>query len=91
MATHDADLHPILCLNSGSSSLKFALYHLGEAEETRLAEGAVERIGLHDGHLWIRGADEVILAEVHRDFPAHIMIARYTRQLIFPAATGTDV
>ena len=54
---HLADGHAILCLNSGSSSLKFALYHLGEETEVRLAHGAVERIGLDGGHLWLRGAD----------------------------------
>jgi acetate kinase len=36
----------VLCLNSGSSSLKFALYQLGDDEEVLLAAGAVERIGL---------------------------------------------
>jgi acetate kinase len=49
--------HVILCLNSGSSSLKFALYRLGKAEEVRLAHGAVERIGLAGGHLWVQGMD----------------------------------
>ncbi len=63
--------HPILCLNSGSSSLKFALYQLGDEAEALLAEGAVERIGLPGGHLWIRGAEKEALAEVHRDFPEH--------------------
>src|SRR5215510_14508600 len=41
----------ILCLNSGSSSLKFALYHLGGGTDTALVEGAVERIGLPNGRL----------------------------------------
>lgn len=61
----------ILCLNSGSSSLKFALYLLGDEEERLLAEGAVERVGLQDGHLWIRGADKQVLTEAHSDFPDH--------------------
>ena len=67
--------HVILCLNSGSSSLKFALYHLGEGEEVRLAHGAVERIGLAGGQLWIRGMDSEALADVHRDFPGHTAAA----------------
>ena len=33
----------LLCLNSGSSSLKFALYQLAEAVETSLADGMIER------------------------------------------------
>jgi acetate kinase len=61
--------HVILCLNSGSSSLKFALYSLGDAEEVRLARGAVERIGLPEGRLWIQGRDNDLLADVHRNFP----------------------
>src|SRR5213083_903823 len=46
--------HVILCVNSGSSSLKFALYCLAELEETRIAQGAVEGIGLPAGQLWMR-------------------------------------
>jgi len=63
--------HPILCLNSGSSSLKFALYQLGEEEEVRLAEGEVERIGLQGGHSWVRGPEKELLADVPNDFPDH--------------------
>jgi acetate kinase len=60
----------ILCLNSGSSSVKFALYQLGEVE-TVLAAGAVERIGLPGGQLWIRGADKKVLTETHGDVADH--------------------
>jgi acetate kinase len=65
----------ILCLNSGSSSVKFALYRLGGMEEVRLAHGAIERIGLSGGHLWIRGMDNDTLVDVHRDFPDHTAAA----------------
>ena len=50
----------ILCLNSGSSSLKFALYRLGDKEELLLAQGAAE---LSDGQitrLWIHSAHEKV-------------------------------
>jgi len=40
----------ILCINSGSSSMKFAMYLL-DANEALIAEGAVERIGLSGGWL----------------------------------------
>ena len=63
--------HVILCLNSGSSSLKFALYRLDDTTETLLAGGAVERIGLRDGRLWVRGADKGVLTEVRSDFLDH--------------------
>ena len=60
----------ILCLNSGSSSVKFALYQLGETE-TLLATGAIERIGLPGGLLWVHGADQKVPVETHSDFPTH--------------------
>ena len=68
----------ILCLNGGSSSLKFALYRPGgkAGGEALLAEGAVERLGLAGARLWARrsgGAepvdarlDEEWLAGIHR-------------------------
>lgn len=45
----------ILCLNSGSSSLKFAVFDMA-ASERRLAEGAVESIG-PQARLWVRKGD----------------------------------
>ena len=63
--------HPILCMNSGSSSLKFALYQLSDEEEAQLAEGAVEHIGLQGGFFWIRGGGREALPDVHSDFPDH--------------------
>jgi acetate kinase len=75
--------HVILCFNSGSSSVKFALYRLGEAEEVQLAHGAVERIGLAGGHLWIRGTDNAALVDIQRDFPEPTAAA----EGIFVAAT----
>jgi len=50
----------ILCLNSGSSSLKFALYRIGDGEELLLAQGAAE---LDDGQitrLWVHGPQEKV-------------------------------
>ncbi len=44
----------ILCLNSGSSSLKLALYQIGDGEEILLAEGAVENNDAQTARLWIR-------------------------------------
>lgn len=57
MATSQA---PILCLNSGSSSLKFALFGISDSIEQRIASGAVENIGVH-ARLWVRKADKVLL------------------------------
>ena len=59
----------ILCMNSGSSSLKFALYQLGEATETALATGAVERIGLPGGRLWLRAETTQARIDKSSNFP----------------------
>jgi acetate kinase len=67
--------HVILCINSGSSSLKFALYSLGELGETKIAQGAVEGIGLPAGHLWIRDKNNNVLADIRRAFPEHVAAA----------------
>jgi acetate kinase len=48
----------ILCLNSGSSSIKFAFFALGAAGEEKLAEGAAERIGQSVGRLWLQRGEE---------------------------------
>jgi acetate kinase len=47
----------ILTINGGSSSIKFALF---EAEESlrRLLEGKIERIGLPEATLWVKGEDK---------------------------------
>ena len=44
----------ILCLNSGSSSLKFAVFRCDPGEEVELARGAVEGISQEHGRLWIQ-------------------------------------
>jgi len=61
----------ILCMNSGSSSLKFSVYDLSEIGERLIAEGAVERIGVEAGRISIRvsGDDEPI--EQEGEFPDH--------------------
>ncbi len=46
----------VLSINVGSSSVKFALFEFSN-DERRLAEGAIERIGLEGSHLWLRVAD----------------------------------
>ena len=48
----------VLCLNSGSSSLKFALYQVGD--DTRLARGAVEGIGTTAGRFWLTVSDRMV-------------------------------
>jgi acetate kinase len=62
--------HTILCINSGSSSMKFALYLVQETEEL-VAEGAVERIGLSGGWLWLKDGQGKRLMDSHSDFFNH--------------------
>jgi acetate kinase len=50
----------ILCLNSGSSSLKFALYEIGDGKEILLAQGAVESNDTEVARLWINSAQRKI-------------------------------
>ena len=65
----------VLCLNSGSSSLKFAVYRVA-SDETRLAHGAVERIGLAPSRVWLRtGADEPA-EDTQRQIDDHASAAR---------------
>ena len=47
---------PVLVLNSGSSSIKFAIYEAGGVEPCRLFEGAVDGIGTEQGNFWIKDA-----------------------------------
>lgn len=81
--------HVILCLNSGSSSLKFGLYRLSEGTEALLASGAVERIGLPDGRLWVRDGEREVLADASGDFSDHAAAVQATfqalRQLELPS------
>src|SRR5438270_3517265 len=60
----------ILCLNGGSSSLKFAVYRLSGAAEERIFSGAVEAIGQSSGKAWLRSGDKALLEE-NGSFPDH--------------------
>ena len=62
--------HQILCINSGSSSMKFAMYLLDTTEKL-IAEGAVERIGLSGSWLWLKDGQGKRLVDSHSDFPDH--------------------
>jgi acetate kinase len=62
--------HTILCINSGSSSIKFALYQIEETEKL-LALGAVERIGLPGGWLWLKDSRGKRLVDDHGDYADH--------------------
>lgn len=58
----------IVSLNSGSSSLKFAVYRLGFGTEERLIAGAVEQIGLPSGRFWVSGKTGAMQVDEIRKF-----------------------
>jgi acetate kinase len=60
----------ILCLNGGSSSLKFAVYRMVGPAEERIFSGAVEAIGTAGGRTWLRAGDKM-LSEKASAFPDH--------------------
>jgi acetate kinase len=66
----------VLCLNSGSSSLKFALYQVG-SEETRVANGAVEQIGLASSRVWLRTGAGDLVDDAPRSVDGHASAARH--------------
>jgi len=71
----------ILCLNGGSSSLKFAVYRIAGAVEERILYGAVEAIGVTGGRFWLRGAADRVLTDLSANIPDHSAAI----QAIFPA------
>ena len=75
-----AEGHVILCLNSGSSSLKFALYHLGEQTEVQLAEGDVTsvEVSLKNGEVLARMTQAPFKAFWALRAGTHVLIARAT-------------
>jgi acetate kinase len=50
----------ILCLNGGSSSLRYAVYRISDGGEERVFSGAIEAIGAEGGRAWLRAGDKVL-------------------------------
>jgi acetate kinase len=65
----------ILTINTGSSSLKAALYDLGDEERLSI-QALVERIGLSGGHLRISDAGGATLLDEQHDLPDHAAALR---------------
>ena len=53
----------VLALNSGSSSLKIALYSMRDTREEKLAKGAAEGLGGKNGRAWLRKVQQSVLDE----------------------------
>lgn len=67
------DAH-ILCINAGSSSLKFSVYRMSPSQtgETRVLSGAVEAIGQPAGRFWMRGGEDRKLCATDQAFSDHV-------------------
>ena len=60
----------VLTINSGSSSLKFAVYQMAP-EETLIFSGIIERIGLRGSRFFVADARRQALIDEHLDLPDH--------------------
>jgi acetate kinase len=60
----------ILTINSGSSSVKFGLYDMGESEK-QVMSGSMERIGLRAGLFRVDDSHGSSLIDEHTDLPDH--------------------
>ncbi len=60
----------ILTINSGSSSLKFSLYHINKKEELQRA-GELERIGISSGHFFVKDKNDKTILDKSLDLPDH--------------------
>jgi acetate kinase len=84
----------ILALNSGSSSLKFALYEFSGSRERLLVRGEAENIGGQAGRLWLRGGNGSSIVEQVRPIADHraalqVALAELTnRKYASPDAIG---
>ncbi|WP_312260994.1 acetate/propionate family kinase [Candidatus Igneacidithiobacillus taiwanensis] len=76
----------ILTLNSGSSSLKFALYRCTGETEVQELHGAVERIGQTAGRLWIEREGQRV-----RDQVQGFALAKDALRAVLEALTALDL
>ena len=80
---------PVLVLNSGSSSIKFAIYEAGDGQRKRLFEGAVDGIGTDLGKFWIKDAEGKKLVDRTPALPnrsvAFSMVVQALNSSQFPA------
>jgi acetate kinase len=80
----------ILTLNSGSSSLKFALYNLDQAE-TLIASGSMERVGLKAGRFRVSDASGRTSVDQPRDLPDHEAALRTLFEWLADYAPGQNL
>lgn len=64
----------ILCINAGSSSLKFSVYSSSPTQEgdLRVLSGAIEAIGQPAGRFWMKGSEDRKLCAAEQAFSNHV-------------------
>lgn len=77
---------PVLVLNSGSSSIKFAVYEAGDGARTRLLEGAADGIGTDEGQFWIKNAEGKRLTDEKPALPTRAEAFARVEQALKPGA-----
>ena len=63
----------VLVVNSGSSSVKFALFELASGDPRRVWQGAVERIGFDAARFVAKDMQGAVLVDEHRAIPNHMV------------------
>ncbi len=66
----DEHFNRILTINSGSSSVKLALYRMGPSEMLEVS-GKIDRIGLAGSHFEVKDADGKVLTKHELNLPDH--------------------
>jgi acetate kinase len=82
----------LLVLNSGSSSLKFAVFAADRSGVQPLASGAAEGIGTDEGRFWVRDGDGRAQSDEKRAIPEQAaairMVAETLARITFPPLAG---
>jgi acetate kinase len=81
-------LSSILAINSGTSTLKFALHEGAEDSASPLARGCIERIGAEGGRLWMRTRGERFAVERSQSFANRETAVRAVFESIEQAQLG---
>lgn len=85
---------PILVLNSGSSSIKFSVYEVGDGEPQKLHDGAVDGIGTDQGEFWIKDGKGKKLVDESPSLPTRAVAfklvadALHSKDFPTPSAIG---
>lgn len=81
----------ILVVNSGSSSVKFALFDLGSDEPRRVWSGALERIGFDEGRFVAMDIHRKTLVDEARALPNHLVALELLLSWVESGTSGKEL